>query len=111
MHSPGLQKRTTSWSHPTDWDTVCRRASGRRSYNAIRQIQALVRRRRLVDLLVSQRAMLTAHGVQAKLARTLGVHRSTICRDIAALLAEAASSRRCPCCGHHIALPLNFPTP
>jgi hypothetical protein len=38
-------------------------------------------------------------GVQTEIAGLLGVHRSTVCRDIKALLANAVAGRLCPICG------------
>lgn len=42
---------------------------------------------------------LFTRGVQSELAAVLGVHRSTVCRDIKALLAEVNAGRPCPLCG------------
>src|SRR5260370_30646729 len=64
------------WAERADWETVCRRAGGRRGYNARRRFLALYRRRRLLDLALKHRLSLFDHGAQAELARRLGVHRS-----------------------------------
>jgi DNA-binding NarL/FixJ family response regulator len=70
-----------AWSTSTDFDTICRRASGRRRYNALRQLQAELRR--------FQVARFLRQGIQqVQMAEVLGVHPSTISRDIATLLAE-----------------------
>jgi transcriptional regulator of acetoin/glycerol metabolism len=64
-----------------------------------RQVQAELRRQRLVELLVAQNDGPTDWGIQAKLARALGVHRSTVCRDLKAFRLEfwlARSRRRAP---------------
>ena len=83
------------WSASTDWETVCRRASWRRYYNSVRRVRALYRRNEVARLLTAQGALFD-HGTQARLARQLGVSRSTICRDVAALLREGWP---CPHCG------------
>jgi predicted DNA-binding transcriptional regulator YafY len=53
----------------------------------------MLRRKEVVQLL---RRYDVGHGVQARMARELGVSKATISRDIAALW---ASGRGCPCCG------------
>jgi hypothetical protein len=73
------------WSEQTSWEEVCRRAAGRRHYNSVRRFRALHRRCELVRLL-SGKGGLTDRGTQARLARELGVSRSTVCRDMAVLL-------------------------
>jgi hypothetical protein len=73
-----------SWGTMVDWGTVCRRASGRRRYHSRRRLQRALRRQQVVRLL--RRYGLVA-GVQTKIARQLGCHRSTVCRDVAVLLA------------------------
>jgi hypothetical protein len=84
-----------SWSGPTSLDEASRRAGGRRRYNRVRRFLATYRRYQLARLL-RDRGGWTDWGTQARLARELGVSRSTICRDVAFLLRE---SRPCPCCG------------
>ena len=56
-----------------------RRAGGRRGYNAARQRMAHFRRHRIVGLL---REIGMGRGCASKIARRLGVHRSTVCRDL-----------------------------
>jgi hypothetical protein len=90
----------TSWSAWTDHDTVIRRAGGRRHYNSVRQFGALLRRRRVAELCLVHRLNFVERGTAATVARTLGVSRWTIRRDIRALLAELSAHRTCPCCGH-----------
>lgn len=97
-------KRATNshWSAPADPVTVYRRAGGRRRYNARRRLAALARRAKLCKLLVSEHAAIVMpeikpdnvasidralkaicnRGMQARIARQLGVSRSTVCRDI-----------------------------
>lgn len=101
MQPRAKPKRATSWSAPTDWDTVCRRAAGRLAYNRRRQWQRLWRRVDLVKAMAKCRAPLgfLTRGFQTELAVALGVHRSTVCRDIKALLAEVNAGRPCPLCG------------
>jgi hypothetical protein len=90
----------TNWSSPTDTDTVYRRASGRRHYNAVRAFRAEARRSKLVGLL---RALggLTVRGTQARAARELGVSSATITRDVHELLRRWRAARydepTCPC--------------
>lgn len=86
---------TAAWTAPTTPDAVARRAGGRRRYNALRQQKAHYRRTILRELLFAK-GKLFEPGIQARLARDLGVSRSTICRDMKALLCEG---HPCPCCG------------
>ena len=84
---------SANWSAPTE--SYARRAGGRRRYNAQRQFIAEYRRTQLSRLLFCKGAFLE-HGIQARLARELGVSRSTICRDLQTLLREG---HPCPQCG------------
>jgi DNA-binding transcriptional MocR family regulator len=70
-----------NWSAPTDYDLVCRRAAGRRRYNAKRQAEA--HKRFKIVLAVTFPTEGHKRGAQAQLARELGVSRSTISRDVA----------------------------
>ena len=66
-------------------EQVFKRAGGRRRYNLKRQEAARVRRaevQRLLDLYGRER-----RGVQARIARELGVARATVCRDVLHILA------------------------
>lgn len=72
---------STKWSTPTDFETVCRRAAGRRRYHAKRQAEA--RKRFKIVLAVTFPPEGHKRGTQAQLARELGVSRSTISRDVA----------------------------
>ena len=79
------------WSAPTDFATVCRRAAGRRRYHARRQAAARARCRIVFAVALTPEWL--KRGGQARLARELGVHRSTISRDVAKwkrLLVEVA---------------------
>jgi hypothetical protein len=66
----------------SSWDATCRRASGRRHFNAVRRFRALLRLREVVGLLDK---IGLARGCQSRVAEQLGVNRSTICRDMARL--------------------------
>jgi hypothetical protein len=70
-----------SWSAQTDFEIVCKRAAGRRRYNAERRAKARERFKIVIQLTVPPEGR--KRGVQSRLARALGVHRSTICRDVA----------------------------
>lgn len=69
------------WTKKTDFDTVCKRAAGRRRYNAKRRAEAKARYKIVIEAIMPPGGC--KRGSQAQLARALGVHRSTICRDIA----------------------------
>jgi hypothetical protein len=71
---------------PLSFDRICHRAGGRRHYNAVRQFRALARRLKVLEL--ADRFGLFLRGAQARIARELGVHRSTVCRDLKVLLRE-----------------------
>lgn len=64
-----------------DFDAVCKRAGGRRHYNAKRREEARKRYLQVVEAIMPSGGR--KRGTQAQLARVLGVHRSTICRDVA----------------------------
>ena len=84
-----------AWSESTSRDEVCRRAAGRRHYNSVRRFRATARRAEVMRLLCVQGSMFE-RGTQARLARQLGVSRSTVCRDMAFLM---RLGRPCPHCG------------
>lgn len=69
------------WSAHIDFDAVCKRAAGRRQYNAKRRAEARARYRLVLEAIMPPDGR--KRGSQAQLARTLGVHRSTISRDVA----------------------------
>lgn len=83
------------WSQPADPQVAARRAGGRRGYNFRRQGLAFGRRIKIIEMLEASGVGL-GWGVQAALARALGVSRSTICRDFAILFRDHCS---CPICG------------
>jgi hypothetical protein len=70
-----------NWGAQTDFDVVCKRAAGRRRYNAERRAEARERYLQVVEAIMPTGGR--KRGTQAQLARVLGVHRSTICRDVA----------------------------
>jgi hypothetical protein len=81
------------WGSPTTWDEVQRRAAGRRRYHALRRLWRELRRGEVVKLLARYGY---SHGVQARIARELGVSEATICRDVRATLLTHGP---CPRCG------------
>jgi hypothetical protein len=74
---------SADWSAPTSWDDVCRRAGGRRRYNAARRERKMWRRTEILIRTVGVDRRL--YGLQAQLARVLGVSPATISRDFAAI--------------------------
>jgi hypothetical protein len=74
---------STNWTAPTSWDAVCRRAAGRRRYNAARKE---LRNARRAEIICRAKGMSwwRLYGIQAALARELGVSRATISRDFRA---------------------------
>jgi hypothetical protein len=97
---------TAAWTAPTTPEVAARRAGGRRRYNAWRQ-QIAQHRRTILTHLLFAKGNLFEKGIQARLARKLGVSRSTICRDVKALLREG---HPCPCCGAYTHPPKPDPT-
>ena len=84
---------SNTWSKWTDFETVKKRAGGRRHYNDLRRIYAKLRRNEV--------ALLFAQGFeQAEIARRLGVHRSTVSRDIKSFFQMLNEEKNCPVCGH-----------
>jgi hypothetical protein len=67
---------------PLDWDSICRRAGGRRRYNAMRK---QLKHQRRVEVLLRTTGKRHLWGIQAALAEVLGVSRATICRDFKAI--------------------------
>lgn len=83
---------TIDWSAPVSHGEMAHRAGGRRRYNAVRQVRAMMRRVKVSELLLQGLS-------QAQIARRLGVHRCTISRDVASLRQLVRESRQCPTCG------------
>jgi DNA-binding NarL/FixJ family response regulator len=69
-----------------------RRAAARDLYNLVRKAHAARRRKRVAELL-------TQGYKQAEIAGLVGVHRSTISRDVKTLHLQARRENRCPVCG------------
>jgi hypothetical protein len=84
------------WSAPTSTDEAHARAAGRRRYNGVRQAQAQLRRALVLHLVIDYGGL--HRGVQAKIARDLGVSEATISRDLRGILAPTKRAR-CPLCG------------
>ena len=74
-------------------DEINRRAGGRRKYQAMRRLSALLRRGQISELLKETGFR---HGAQAEIARALGVSESTISRDFRDIKARF---KPCPTCG------------
>jgi len=89
-----------SWSNPKPFNEVCRRAGGRRAYNALRRDQKLFRRLDASHLLLKYGH---SRGVQARIATVLGVSEATISRDVKATL---YAPHVCKACGSY--RPRNF---
>jgi hypothetical protein len=92
-------RNTSNWSTPTTDDEANRRAAGRRRYNLLRQLDARNRRRMIVEFWSHKVVSPFEPGGRARLADMLGVHRSTITRDMKILL-EECRLLECPTCGH-----------
>jgi len=86
-----------NWSALTSSDEANRRAAGRRKYNAHRQFVALIRRKRVAAL--AWQYGLEKRGSRTRIAEELEVHRSTVSKDIKAILEEMMKTRDCPTCG------------
>ena len=84
---------STWWSDPVSNSEAISRAGGRRHYNSVRQWQALARAYRVMELL-QDRGL--GYGVRTQIARELGVHRSTITRDVNRILRTDGTN--CPTC-------------
>lgn len=92
-----------SWPERVSDRTAARRAGGRRHYNALRKRKAVDRRHKLLFYWARH-----PHMSKADLARLLGVHRSTVTRDIQALKAAESWYSECPLCHqtHKTGMPL-----
>ena len=90
---------STYWSAPVSDAEAARRAGGRRRYNAWRHFCAVWRRREVARLYLELGG---GYGVQAAMARRLGVSQATVSRDMAALWEAAREHDRCPLCGTYV---------
>jgi hypothetical protein len=84
------------WSAPVSDEVAAARAAGRRHYNAVRHLQAELRRGQVLELLMEHGFF--SRGIQRRIARHLGVSRATICKDVRAIL-EEGRLHPCPTCG------------
>lgn len=83
----------STWSSPISTSEANRRAGGRRHYNSMRQFTASNRAFKVLHLLEEYNFV---HGARARIARELGVHPSTITRDLRKVLNPDGVS--CPNC-------------
>ena len=83
-----------AWSQPRPFSEVCHRAGGRRAYNALRRDLAGFRRLDVARMLLKYG---DRRGVQARIAKELGVHEGTISKDLKAILYSGAHV--CRACG------------
>ena len=83
----GEDRSVKGWSDRASWDVVCRRASGRRRYNATRRLRCLVRRQAMLKILLASGRSLWERGIQRWFAQKLRVSPATACRHVAAVMA------------------------
>jgi hypothetical protein len=83
-----------NWQAPRSQDEAYRRHAARSRWNSLRRLRAEDRRQRLLELILEVGGL--AWGAQTQLARRLGVHQSTVSRDLKTLLARDPP---CPTCG------------
>ena len=78
----------SEWQRQIDWNAVCRRAGGRRRYNAMRRRKADARRVAIAEVLdgLGLVALFARRGLSVRLAAALGVHRTTVWRDLQRIL-------------------------
>lgn len=88
---------TDKWTTPTTNIEANRRAGGRAAYNAHRSQMATLRR---ISVMEGLQRYGTGRGVRARLATELGVHPSTLTRDVQILF--RAERRPCPTCGTYV---------
>jgi len=81
-----------SWSTPTSSGEAFRRAGGRRAYNALRRDLKLFRRLDVAQLLLKYGCQ---WGVQARIARELGVSEAVVSRDVKANLHNLEVCQEC----------------
>lgn len=98
----------TSWKTTQSYENVNRRAGGRRKINAERKARAQKRRDEIKELIGDDGILLckVGRGKETMLANHFGVHRSTICRDIAALMDEWRKEHVCSICHALYTVPL-----
>jgi hypothetical protein len=91
-----------NWSNSVSPEVAYKRAAGRRRINRQRQNEAARRRQLIAEYLFVQGRMFQV-GIRSILATKLGVHRTTVGRDIKQLL--RAGSYACSHCGAMVTLP------
>ena len=74
--------RATNWTDATTAEEAAKRAAGRRRFNRWRQLLATQRLGLIVDILTRNGWTGREWGIRAKIARELGVSRSTVARDM-----------------------------
>jgi hypothetical protein len=90
----GTHVSTIIWQHSgLSWDEVCRRAAARRRWNSLRTFLANERRRQVLELVVALGGL--ERGAQSRIAEALGVHRSTISKDLKRILPLAEVCAGC----------------
>jgi len=78
------------------WEEICRRAGGRRHYSAVRKFRAEYRRAHLIFTTADELGLsIFRHGTAAAVARKLGLHRSTVSRDLQRMIREASAQQAC----------------
>jgi hypothetical protein len=82
-----------NWDHPRNWDEVCRRHAARKRWNSVRRFLADQRRQRLLELVLELGGL--EWGAQSQIAEALGVHRSTISKDLKRILPLAEVCAGC----------------
>jgi hypothetical protein len=73
-----LRRDPICWSVPVSHAEACARAGGRRRYNAWRRFMRIQRLGKVSEAMCR---FAWGRGIFSRVARILGVHRSTVCRD------------------------------
>jgi hypothetical protein len=73
----------SQWNAPTDFGTVCRRAGGRKRYNAMRKAAKQWRRIQIISMTAGMNRR--KWGLRKRLAAELGVSVRTISEDFKAI--------------------------
>jgi hypothetical protein len=88
-----VRNRRSWWTQPVSQEEAYKRVRGRTRWNACRRRLARARQRQVLHLWLRWGGK---PGTASLIAAHLGVHRSTIARDLRAL---GLRSQRCPTCG------------
>ena len=89
MHTYMSVHQRRKWSLRTDAEAVKKRAGGRRRYNAMRKREADFRRKKIMYIAGQQPnpcVLIMSGSFKSYLANILGVHRTTIWRDVQRLM-------------------------